>query len=317
MAKVTNGGGGPDVAPAPEGGRQTGDQNINVNKHSVVEYKRAPETRSAGQQLQAVNNKIPASPGAIIAPMALAAVVMTASDLYETKSLPRPGRYIAIGILTAGVALIGNYNPSLAVKVSWAAAIGIILVRGTSAAKGLQGSTTLQAGSTPTADLTSTPYASLNLTSGTGTTASGSNTSNGGTVLPKGSGKVNIGAMITLAKSAVGLPYVWGAERPGGAFDCSGLTQWAATKAGVRNFPRTTTTQWSWGQSNHVAFKGSYPISQLQPGDLIYYDFHNGPAPDHVGMYVGNGQEVQASDPALGVNIGPVNTGSMYGVVRF
>ena len=48
-------------------------------------------------------------------------------------------------------------------------------------------------------------------------------------------------AAIAAARSAVGKPYVWGANGPSG-FDCSGLTQWAYAQAGV-GLPRTSQAQ--------------------------------------------------------------------------
>ncbi|NYI96645.1 cell wall-associated NlpC family hydrolase [Streptomonospora nanhaiensis] len=83
------------------------------------------------------------------------------------------------------------------------------------------------------------------------------------------------------AKSQVGKPYTYGAEGPG-AYDCSGLVQWAYKKAG-KNLSRTTYTQFKEGSS--VA------RDNLRPGDLVF--FYSGPT--HVGIYIGDGQMVHAS----------------------
>lgn len=48
-------------------------------------------------------------------------------------------------------------------------------------------------------------------------------------------------AAVAAARSALGRPYVWGANGPHG-FDCSGLTQWAYAQAGVA-LPRTSQAQ--------------------------------------------------------------------------
>ncbi|MGK5639130.1 NlpC/P60 family protein [Streptomyces sp. URMC 126] len=89
------------------------------------------------------------------------------------------------------------------------------------------------------------------------------------------------------ARSAVGSPYAWGASGPF-AFDCSGLTQWAYSRAGV-GLPRTSQAQRHAGR--HV------PLSEARPGDLVIYRDDA----SHVGMYVGNGQVVHAPYPGARV----------------
>ncbi|GHF32046.1 hypothetical protein GCM10010218_11260 [Streptomyces mashuensis] len=103
--------------------------------------------------------------------------------------------------------------------------------------------------------------------------------------LPVGSGRGAAAAMA--ARSAVGLPYVWGATGPS-AFDCSGLMQWAYGRAGV-GLPRTSQAQRNAGR--HV------PLSEARPGDLVIYRDDA----SHVGMYVGNGQVVHAPYPGARV----------------
>ena len=92
----------------------------------------------------------------------------------------------------------------------------------------------------------------------------------------------NEGAIaVAAALSQAGLPYIWGGVSPGRGFDCSGLVQWAWSKAGF-NIPRTTQTQWP--ALHHVA------LSALQPGDLLfYYNLDNDHQVDHVVMYIGSG----------------------------
>lgn len=78
----------------------------------------------------------------------------------------------------------------------------------------------------------------------------------------------------------IGTPYAWGGTTPNG-FDCSGFTQYVFKKAGIK-LPRTAKEQQSMGVS--------IPLSNLQPGDLV---FMGNPA-YHVGIYVGNGQYIHA-----------------------
>jgi len=87
------------------------------------------------------------------------------------------------------------------------------------------------------------------------------------------------GAALAAAASQLGTPYVWGGSSPGG-FDCSGLTMWAWRQAGV-SIPRVTYSQRSAGRV--------VPISQLQPGDLVFYNGFS-----HVAMYAGGGSVIHA-----------------------
>jgi cell wall-associated NlpC family hydrolase len=70
-----------------------------------------------------------------------------------------------------------------------------------------------------------------------------------------------LSTFLTNAVDALGDPYVYGATGPA-AFDCSGLVQWAAQKAGFKGVPRTSEAQWNWVQKISQA--------QLQPGDLVF-----------------------------------------------
>ncbi len=111
-------------------------------------------------------------------------------------------------------------------------------------------------------------------------------------------------AMLKAAVSRVGLPYVWGAAGPD-SFDCSGLVQWSFAQAGIL-MPRVAADQARTGPA--------VPVSQLQPGDLLFY--HTDPtAPDyvsHVAIYLGKGLEVQAPEPGENVQIVPLWLGSEF-----
>jgi cell wall-associated NlpC family hydrolase len=99
------------------------------------------------------------------------------------------------------------------------------------------------------------------------------------------------------AESQIGVPYRWGGEAPGQAFDCSGLVQWAYAQAGV-SLPRTAQSQYDTGPV--VA-----PGSPLEPGDLIF--FGSGPAGvEHVGLYVGAGLMIDAPHTGADVRVEPV-----------
>jgi cell wall-associated NlpC family hydrolase len=100
------------------------------------------------------------------------------------------------------------------------------------------------------------------------------------------------GIAVDFALAQVGDAYVWGASGPD-AWDCSGLTSGAWGAAGV-SLPHSSRAQFGMGTS--------VPSSQLQPGDLVFY---YSPI-SHVGIYIGNGQLVQAANPSKPVNIAPV-----------
>jgi cell wall-associated NlpC family hydrolase len=105
---------------------------------------------------------------------------------------------------------------------------------------------------------------------------------------------------VRAAETQVGVPYVWGAEDPGHGFDCSGLTAWAWGQAGVY-LPHYSGAQ--------MADSAPVPISDLQPGDLLFY----GPGgADHVAMYVGGGMMIEATFPGTVVRIDPVRFGTGF-----
>ncbi|MDU0314188.1 C40 family peptidase [Phycicoccus sp. M110.8] len=92
-----------------------------------------------------------------------------------------------------------------------------------------------------------------------------------------------VGAVIAYAQAQLGKPYGWGAAGPD-SFDCSGLTMMAWRQAGVY-LSHYTGAQWA--ETSRVA------ISDLRPGDLVFYG-SDGPSSHHMGLYVGNGQMIEA-----------------------
>jgi cell wall-associated NlpC family hydrolase len=81
------------------------------------------------------------------------------------------------------------------------------------------------------------------------------------------------GAAVAAARSKIGAPYVSAGTGPNG-FDCSGLTQWAMSQAGI-SIPRTSYAQFGVGA----------PVDRnaIQPGDLVFFDA-DGPGASHVGI---------------------------------
>ncbi|MFF3891979.1 NlpC/P60 family protein [Streptomyces sp. NPDC001812] len=109
-------------------------------------------------------------------------------------------------------------------------------------------------------------------------------------------------AAVAAAHSALGSPYVWGANGPSG-FDCSGLMQWSYAQAGVA-LPRTSQAQRHAGRQ--------VPLSQARPGDLVLYRSDA----SHVGMYAGNGQVIHAPYPGAPVRYDPVGMMPVSSVTR-
>jgi peptidoglycan DL-endopeptidase RipB len=124
-------------------------------------------------------------------------------------------------------------------------------------------------------------------------------------------GKQAIEYVIRRAGSQMGVPYSWGGGSLTGpsngvgdgastdGFDCSGLMRYAFAGVGVQ-IPRFSGDQYNAGR--HI------PPSQAKRGDLIFY----GPGgTQHVTMYLGNGQMLEASSLAGKVTVSPVRTAGM------
>src|SRR5579875_1590777 len=120
-------------------------------------------------------------------------------------------------------------------------------------------------------------------------------------------GQGNIAA--NWAISQIGKPYQWGGAGPG-TYDCSGLTMDAWARAGV------TLLHWTgyqWPSGPHI------PISQLRRGDLLFYATNTSdPATiHHVGIYIGNGEMVDAPYTGVDVRIDSIyQPGYPIGAVR-
>ena len=94
-------------------------------------------------------------------------------------------------------------------------------------------------------------------------------------------------AVIDFACQFIGNPYVWGGTSLTNGADCSGFVQSVYANFGI-SLPRTT-----WDMIN-VGYEVSY--DQALPGDLVLYD-------GHVGLYMGDGNIVNAMNEAQGIGI--------------
>ncbi|HCI68647.1 MAG TPA: hypothetical protein DER17_06400 [Oscillibacter sp.] len=90
--------------------------------------------------------------------------------------------------------------------------------------------------------------------------------------------------IVSLAQQYLGVPYVYGGSSPSG-FDCSGFTMYIFAQVGVK-LPHGATSQLSYG--------ASVSRSELQPGDLVFFQDY-GAVASHVGIYIGGDQFIHAS----------------------
>lgn len=107
---------------------------------------------------------------------------------------------------------------------------------------------------------------------------------------------------VEAAMSKRGSPYQWGAQGPD-RFDCSGLSMWAWNQAGV-NIPRTSRQQY--------AALPNVSRSQLRPGDLVFF----GDPIHHLGIYIGDGQMVEAPYSGEVVRVNDINRNDYAGAAR-
>jgi len=113
-------------------------------------------------------------------------------------------------------------------------------------------------------------------------------------------------AALSFAAQQLNTPYVWGGTGNGG-FDCSGLAQAAFQQGGV-DLPRVAQDQFDAGPS----VPGSTPVA---PGDLIF--FGDGPtAVDHVGLYVGGGEMIDAPHTGALVRFDNADWSGFVGATR-
>ncbi len=124
--------------------------------------------------------------------------------------------------------------------------------------------------------------------------------------------------VIKRAASQMGVPYSWGGGNAAGpsngiesgagtvGFDCSGLILYAFAGVGIK-LPHYSGSQYNMGRK--------IPSSQMRRGDVIFY----GPdGSQHVTLYLGNNQMLEAPYTGSEVKVSPVRTSGMTPyVVRY
>ena len=98
--------------------------------------------------------------------------------------------------------------------------------------------------------------------------------------------------IVDRALSLQGTPYVFGGTTRSG-LDCSGFTKYVFASSGI-SLPRTSFEQFASGTA--------VSKNDLRPGDLVFFTTYAKGA-SHVGIYMGGGRFIQASNPSSGVEI--------------
>lgn len=106
-----------------------------------------------------------------------------------------------------------------------------------------------------------------------------------------GTGSPTGADVVAEARKYLGVPYQWGGTDPASGLDCSGLVQLVYRNLGIE-LPRVSYQQ-------ATAGRAVPSLDQAQPGDILAF---NSPV-NHVGIYIGNGQMIEAPRTGLDVRV--------------
>lgn len=106
--------------------------------------------------------------------------------------------------------------------------------------------------------------------------------------------------IVNFAKKYIGYDYTWGGSTPSKGFDCSGFVYYVYNSCGY-SINRTCTTQAKQGKS--------VSKSNLQKGDLVFFDNGSNGSIGHVGIYIGGGKIIHAENKKTGVRTDTINSG--------
>jgi peptidoglycan DL-endopeptidase RipA len=136
--------------------------------------------------------------------------------------------------------------------------------------------------------------------------------------IPRVYGRQATEYVIRRGLSQLGVPYSWGGGTAAGpsngidsgagtvGFDCSGLILYSFAGVGIR-LPHYSGSQYNMGRK--------IPAAEMRRGDVIFY----GPGgSQHVTLYLGDGQMLEAFDTGVPIRVAPVRTSGMTPyVVRY
>ncbi|KAJ2959750.1 hypothetical protein NQZ79_g4858 [Umbelopsis isabellina] len=136
-------------------------------------------------------------------------------------------------------------------------------------------------------------------------------------------------SIVKKAQTQTGLPYSWGGgdnngptygiccspsgydDRKVKGFDCSGLTKYAIYQTKKISLDHYTCSQYNDSRGKKIAF------ADAQPGDLIFWGSDSQKCNEHVAIFAGNGQMVEAKEHGVPLGTHPVRSGHAAYVVRF
>ncbi len=141
----------------------------------------------------------------------------------------------------------------------------------------------------PTSGTSSAPAATNPGAAATIPTTSGSTSVSGTDTSGSSGGNTSVAQkIVSAAYSQLGVPYVWGGSSPGKGLDCSGLVQYCHAVAGI-SLPHYSESQYAGGKK----------VTTPQPGDICW-------KPGHVGIYIGNGQMIEAQQTGTNIMVSAV-----------
>lgn len=103
--------------------------------------------------------------------------------------------------------------------------------------------------------------------------------------------------IVEFGKQFVGGRYVWGGTDPNRGVDCSGFTRYVLSNVAGVELSHSSVAQANEGRA--------ISADEIRPGDLVFYG--SGKRINHVGMYIGNGQLLHASNEKNGIRISQWN----------
>lgn len=119
--------------------------------------------------------------------------------------------------------------------------------------------------------------------------------------IPAGGGSASGNAVAQFALQFTGNPYVYGGSSLTNGTDCSGFVMSVYKNFGV-NLPHSSSADRSVGS-------GVGSLAEAQPGDIICYS-------GHVGIYIGDGQIVHASNKRTGIIVSNAGYRNILGIRR-
>ena len=128
-------------------------------------------------------------------------------------------------------------------------------------------------------------------------------------------------AVVEAAMGKRGCTYVWGGKGDD-EFDCSGLVYWAIREADPKlgkTLYRNASGQAKYCYDRHLTLDAS----ELRPGDLVFWESKSCPGCErwreihHVGIYIGNGQIIDASNDTGCVSVRDMGETDSFKIVLY